>query len=228
MPWENGAFFGALAPEEQAAGGAWIVGDRPHCSDPKFPGRLESRRFLVKLWLAHPDKYSGENYSMKDRLADKEWEYVRVLTGRLNCTARYDCDQCTYRLEYPAEGIDLPPYACRQWQLPGGGVTASGITICRGERGYQAGQGEGYELRYWEAGRFGDLVKAEPFEAPVNLGVWRYQLIVPFYGGCFLLPGLYQHGYNLMAYSYVFISAAVRSQWVVYPGYQSRGVIIYF
>lgn len=225
MLWDRGAYFGALSQEERAAGGAWIIGDHPHCSDPAFPGRITDRRLLVKLWLAHPGKYTGEAYLQKNRLADNEWEYVRVMTGRLDCTAQYDCDHFTYRLEFPAEGVDLPPYAGRRWSLSNGFSEASGITVCRRDRGYQAGHGCGYELCFWDAEAPGS---AGILSAPVNHVAWHRQLIMPFKGGCFVSPGLCSHDYTVPTHAYVFLSAPDRDKWTVRPGFQSRGVVIYF
>ena len=226
MSLEDGAWFGSLTREEFEAGGAWILGDRPHCLDPGFPGLVPSSRGVqVKLWLAHPGKYAGAKYPMKNRTTEDLWEYVRVLTGQLDCVVRYDQDEFTYRLTCLDSGVDLPPYAERIWELPGRTSVASGVTILRRNRGHQAGDGTGYELRLWDAERQPDY---EALNGPVNLPLWHYQLIVPFYGGCFLLPGLCKPGCHVLSHGYVFLPRQDRNRWTVRPSFQSRGIVIYF
>lgn len=227
MPWEDGGYFGAISEMEQKAGGAWILGDKPHCPDPDFPGLgAIGTRPLVKIWFADPSRYGPGKYSMKNRLDTGLHEYVRVVTGRLDCIVRYaQPHEFVHRLTFGDDGIDLPPSVERKWELPVGASLASGVTICRPNGRYQAGDGHGYELRFWDTERQPD---SEPLNGPVNLLSWRYELIVPLQGGCFLLSGVRNPGCHILEYGYVFLPSEERSRWTVRPTYQSRGVVIYF
>lgn len=227
MPWENGAWFGAITAADQRAGGAWVIGNKPHCSDPDFPGCVGDADWpSVKIWFAGPDKYGGDRYSMRNRLDSYLGEYVRVMTGRLDCLVE-DCWGSTllWRLEYPAEGIDLLPNIERRWQLPDDVAQATGITVCHRELTRRPSLGNQYEFAFWDVKAPSSLLV---LDAPINLKGARYQFIAPFRGGCFLAAGICAPSRSVPAGEYVFLKASERPQWTVQPSWQARGVVIYF
>lgn len=227
MAWEDGAWFGSISEAEQKAGGAWVIGNKPHCSGPDFPGLVDMACYpLVKIWFATPDRYGKGRYPLKDRLDIQRGEYVRVLTGRLDCLVCIAGRPFkTWRLEYPADGINLPPNWQRQWELPNDVSHATGITVCHHELTPWGSVSDLYELLFWDTAAVSSLLA---LEGPVNMRTWRYQLIVPFHGGCFLSPGLCSSNRPVLSGEYVFLRVAERPKWTVQPSFQARGVVIYF
>lgn len=231
MPWENGAWFGSISEAEQKAGGAWVMGDRPHCDEPAFPGLTDGiYKPSVKIWYANLDRYALGRYSPKNRMDAARDEYVRVLQGRLDCRlSQFSGDLIgTWRLEYPAEGLCIPPEWWREWWLADGVVDAGGITVLFCEHDLVHGVGQSVcqcELHCWDTASVTSLLT---LEAPVNQKEWGYQLIVPFVGSCFLSLGSCSPNRPVLSGEYVFLRRRVRERWQVQPSLQARGVVIYF
>ena len=162
-------WVGSMTDEYKKQGGIWVIGDNPYDSNPNYPGKNDGS-LIVKSWVANKDKYSG-SYAPKSRMNQNLWEYVRVFTGSLDCTFYYE-DEIRSTLQYPDDGIDIPPSIKRSWQLPENCNTATGITICRKIKKLlpiKNGWGTDYKYYSWDAGSNESLKRI--FEPLPNLNL---------------------------------------------------------
>ena len=126
----DGVWVGRMTNEQRKNGGIWVIGNTPYDSAEDYPGK-NAGEFLVKSWVATPERYGSGQYPFKDRREESMWEYVRVFSGELICTLRSPVagEECLYRLSSADEGTDIPPDFFRKWELPSGIDTATGITL---------------------------------------------------------------------------------------------------
>lgn len=148
---ESGLFwYDHMTREQKEGGGVWVIGNNPYDTNPNYPGKNDGQ-FLVKSWWATAAKYS-RNYEPKDRVKEGQWEYVRTLDGQLNCLLTNNGIRYNFALNYPNDGIDIPPDTKRAWQLLPQFHHAAGITILRTlyKPPEKIGCGLGYEFSVWD------------------------------------------------------------------------------
>lgn len=224
MPWENGEWFGRMTEEQKTAGGIWVIGDKPYDSSPDYPGK-NNGDLLMKSWVANPVKYT--DYLVKDRLDTGHWEYVRVMTQRLDCKIHQN-PVLTYPLMYPDEGVDMSPEVKRRWYMSNGMRVATGITLLRQlERApFKAGAGPGYEYWLWDTD---STYFRLPFDGPLNLQEWDYRYIEVFSGRLAFFhfcKGAWKDRVELKAGDHVFCKPDLRK--FVQLGEKARGIVLYF
>jgi len=117
------AIVGELSPEECAAGGRWLVGDR-------LPVHHHGWRedLCYKSWVALPDRYGPGLRPLVDRGAEGWVEYVQVFTGRLDLLQEAGGQCRRAELAYPQD-VWLSPTLRRRWELPAGCERATGATV---------------------------------------------------------------------------------------------------
>src|SRR3989338_8514845 len=137
----------SMTNEQRTQGGIWVIGNNPYNLNPKYPGR-NNGFLLVKSWVATPEKYGDGAYSPKDRLHENKWEYVRVLTGCLECNVHSEEGVKSFSLHHPDDGIEISPEVRRGWRLPKWCKKATGVTICRTLSHYpvRGGCGDTYDF----------------------------------------------------------------------------------
>lgn len=229
MAWDESGLWVCRRTEGQwLQGGVWIVGDVPYCTDPDYPGKNDGS-VLVKLWVAHGDKYGG-GYAPKERIAENRWEYVRVFGGCLVCEISDGSGNVVERrgLCCLDPGIDLPPHVLRSWRLPGDRSfeTALGITICRRCEHFPlfAGEGRGYVVFVWDEEVFS--LQPQRFSASECSPKAQTQLVVVLGGTLLYSSAQDPIQYALEEGDFTFLRSDAAVVWE--PKRFSRGIVFYF
>lgn len=185
--WQrHGLFLDHFSEEERTTYGRWTIGTYVPPDHPGYTKRL----FVKSPWIARPPKYLPGRYPFKNRADTGEWEYVRVLRGRLDLLIRDDGGKI-HRFPLEAgEDVDIPPEPFRAWELPEGRILfAMGTMVLRRppQAPVRPGGGEGYEFRLWDART------PERLAGPLALHNWSIQYVDVLGGsltcGAAALPG---------------------------------------
>lgn len=221
----RGVVLGRMTDEHRKQGGIWVIGNSPYNQDPQYPGR-NGGSLLVKSWVAHRDKYGSGLYPIKDRAGDSVWEYVRVFTGCLELHI-YDGDKIRrFPLQYPDDGVEIPPEIKRSWELPEWCEEATGITICRTLQKYpvKGGYGTDYEFVSWDSESAVNLIRLS--WCPRNLNSWSVKYIEVFDGELAGVKSLGKQSLEIKAGSHIFLTPEIQIVSWHWPTF-ARGVVIH-
>lgn len=206
--WEShGLFIDKLTEEELNTYGRWTVGTNVPQDHPGYTKKV----YVKSPWIAqiveppwsekvdNPSKYMPGQYPFKDRKDTSEWEYVKVLDGRLDLLVRDDNGEVR---RFPLEAgkyVDVPPGPLRAWEFPEGGKNfAMGTAVFRrlDEPPIRPGAGLGYEFHIWTA------VSHECLNGPVSLRSWKIQYVDVLHGFLGLLSEALPDGAYVLGYGH--------------------------